>query len=43
MKNDYRLFEGFLLKYTAEWRIPSWHICFRSKDINVFVLCKLGK
>ena len=20
-----------------------WHICFRSKDINVFVLCKLGK
>ena len=40
--NNCSLFEGFL-KNTTERRFPFWHICFRSKNINVFVLCKLGK
>ena len=32
------------LKNTAEWRIPFWHICFRSRYINVFVyIMQIGK
>ena len=23
-----------------EWRFPFWNICFRFRDIHIFVLCK---
>lgn len=40
-KNNCCLFEFFL--DTVEWHFRFWSIFFRSGDINVFVLCKLGK
>jgi len=33
--------KGFSKK--LEWHFPFWNIFFRFRDIDVFVLCKLGK